>query len=69
MTLDNWEGVMGRRGAVVAFWIAWAGKANRQLRAGHEDRNPFLAELSLSQVALRIQFFLFKMEIFLCKRR
>lgn len=29
--------------------------------------NLFLAELSLSQVALRIRFFLFK--IFLCERR
>lgn len=54
---------------MVAFWIAQAGKANRQLRVGHEDSNPFLAELSLPQVALGIQFLLLKMEIFLRKRR
>lgn len=30
---------------------------NRQLQVGNEDEDPFLAELLLSQVALRIQFF------------
>lgn len=71
MALGVWagRGHRGRRGAAVAFGTARAGEVNRQLRVGNEDGDPFLAEHLLPQVASRIQFFLFKMEIFHCNRR
>lgn len=70
MALGAWaaRGHRVRRGAAVAFGTSQAGEVNRQLRVGNEDGDPFLAELLLSRVASRIQWF-FKMEVFLCKRR